>query len=45
MSKFIKRIGTTASKYMVEFSSFQIELNLIQPCKIGLILKRGNLKV
>lgn len=42
MSKFIKRLGTTASKYMVEFSCFKIELNLIQPCKIGLILKRGN---
>jgi len=41
MSKFFSRIGTTASKFMVELHLTKVELNLIQQCRISLTLKRG----
>jgi len=42
MSKFIKRLGTTASKFMVELYLTRVELNLVQQCRIAIILKRGD---
>jgi len=43
MSKFIKRLGTTASKFMVELYLTRVELNLVQQCRIAIILKRGKI--
>ncbi len=41
MSKFLKRIGTISSRYIVEIHLTRVELSLVQQCRIALTLKRG----